>query len=161
MGVRAIRVKIVCDQKTLEHLWQTHKLFNDQLRVLLGTLFAMRRGELGVNMPHKRACKKWMDFVLERGAKDAPYLLNAVSIPKWKPATALKMLSWKTSKDPADLKKTAALVTVIKALERASLREELAYEKNDLRAGLPDSIFQPMLRDAVAYMSGHEELLAL
>ncbi len=108
MGVRAIRVKIVCDQKTLEHLWQTHKLFNDQLRVLLGKLFAMRRGDLGVNMPHKRACKKWMDFVLERGAKDAPYLLNAVSIPKWKPATALKMLSWKTSKDHPDLKKSAA-----------------------------------------------------
>ena len=165
VGVRAIRVKIVCDQKTLEHLWRTHKLFNDQLRVLLEKLFAMRRGELGANATHRKVCKRWMEFVLERGAKDAPYLLNAVSIPKWKPATAMKMLSWKPPKDPTELKKFEArfaeLDRAIKALERASTKGELAYEKNDLRAGLPDSIFQPMLRDAVAYMSGHEELLAL
>jgi transposase len=165
MGVRAIKARIHCDGPTLQHLWRTHWVFNDRLKSLLGKLFAMRRGELGANPEHRKACKVWMEFILSRPAKDAVYLLNAVSITGWKPATALKMLTAKPPKDPAELKKfekrMADLAAAIKTLGAASTKSKLAYEKTDERDGLPDSIFQPLLRDAVAYMSGHEELLAI
>jgi len=165
MGVRALRARIECDRSTLDHLWRTHVVFNDRLRSLLGKLFAMRRGELGLGVKHRQACAAWIEFVLSRPAKDAVYLLNAVSIEGWKPATAMKMISAKLPKDPAERekaeKKIAALDRTIKALTAASAKGKLAYSKQEQRDGLPDSIFQPLVRDAAAYMSGHQELLAL
>jgi transposase len=165
MGVRAIRARIECDRATLEHLWRTHVIFNDRLQGFLARLFAMRRGLLGADDKHRKACAAWMEFVLSRPAKDAPYLLNAVSIRNWKPTTAMKMLSVKLPKDPLERataeRQVAALDRVIKALTAASAAGNLAYEKHDERDGLPDSVFQPLVRDAVAYMSGHQELLAL
>lgn len=165
MGVRAIRARIECDRATLEHLWRTHVVFNGRLQGYLQRLFAMRRGELGADAKHREACAAWMDFVLSRPAKDAVYLLNAVSIEGWKPATASKMLATKPPKDPVERKKaekrTATLTRTMTTLAAASAKGRLAYVKSAERDGLPDSIFQPLIRDAVAYMSGHQELMAM
>jgi transposase len=165
MGVRAIRARIDCDRATLEHLWRTHCLFNVRLRGFLQTLFAMRRGELGVNAAHRQACAAWMDFVLSRPARDAWYLLNAVSIEKWKPATAMKMAALKLPKDPALRaaieKAVADLETLIRQLSAASEQNKLAYSKQEARDGLPESLFCSLVRDSVAYISGHRELTTL
>jgi transposase len=165
MGVRAIRARIECDRPTLEHLWRTHCVFNARLRALLTKLFAMRRGELGADDKHRKACAAWVEFVLSRPAKDAVYLLNAVSIEGWKPATAMKMISIKLPKDPELQAKVSRwmeqLDRTIKALTAASAKGKVAYAKQEERDGLPDSLFQPLVRDAIAYMSGHQELLAL
>jgi hypothetical protein len=122
MGVRAIKARIQCDGPTLHHLWRTHKVFNDRLKSLLGKLFAMRRGELGTNPEHRKACKVWMEFILSRPAKDAVYLLNAVSITGWKPATALKMLTAKPPKDPAELRKFEKRMTDLAAAIKTRTR---------------------------------------
>jgi len=165
MGVRAIRARIDCDRPTLEHLWRTHLVFNERLRSLLTKLFAMRRGTLGADEKHTKACAAWMEFVLSRPAKDAVYLLNAVSIEGWKPTTAMKMISAKLPKDPDERKKVekriAELDRTIKTLTASSAKGKVAYVKQEERGGLPDSLFQPLIRDAIAYMSGHQELLAL
>jgi transposase len=165
MGVRAIRARIECDRPTLEHLWRTHCVFNARLRELLTKLFAMRRGTLGADDKYRKACATWMEFVLSRPAKDAVYLLNAVSIERWKPATAMKMISAKLPKDPVERKKVEKrideLARTIRALTVASATGKVAYAKQEERDGLPDSLFQPLVRDACAYMSGHQELLAL
>jgi transposase len=165
MGVRAIRARIECNRPTLENLWRTHRAFNDRLRGLLKKLFAMRRGELGADDKHRKACAAWMAFVLSRPAKDAVYLLNAVSIKGWKPATAMKMISAKLPKDPDERRKVEKRIEqldrTIKTLTAASAKGKVAYVKQPERDGLPDSLFQPLVRDAIAYMSGHQELLAL
>lgn len=165
MGVRAIRARIECDRATLEHLWRTHCVFNARLRGFLQTLFAIKRGELGADKVHQANCAAWMEFVLSRPAKDAVYLLNAVSIEGWTPNTARKMLTTKLPADPAERarveKRLARLDRVINDLAVASSKGKLAYVKQKERDGLPDSLFQPLVRDALACMSGHKELVAL
>ena len=138
MGVRALRARIECDRPTLEHLWRTHCVFNARLRELLTKLFAMRRGTLGADDKHRKACATWMEFVLSRPAKDAVYLLNAVSIERWKPATAIKMITAKLLKDSAERKKVGKRIDeldrAIKVLTTASAKGKVAYAKQEERA---------------------------
>lgn len=159
MGVRALRVRLNCDRPTLEHLWRTHLAFNDRLRVFLPTLFAMRRGELGDSKSRRDLYQRVARFVLARDAKDAVYLLNSVSIEGWKPATALKMKARLTDPDGAEQEVTGE--SWAHEAAEVSAKGDLAYDKDAVRDGLPDSLFQPVLRDAVAYIKGHDELVAL
>lgn len=165
MGVRAFRARIRCDREALESLWRTHVVYNDTVRSLVGEMFAMLRGERGANKRHADDLSKWMEFVLSRTAKDAVYLMNAVSIKDWKPATAEKMLSGKLPVDPvsraAEERRRKDLAALIKRLVKDSAAGRLAYDKHDERAGLPDSVFQPATRDAAACLSSHRELMAL
>ena len=91
MGVRAIRARIECDQESLLHLWRTHRVFNERLPSLITKIFAMRHGKIGVTSDQRGLYQRVAEFTLARNSKDAPYLLNSVSIKGWKPATALKM----------------------------------------------------------------------
>lgn len=156
MGVRAIRVRIECDRETLVALWRTHHVFNQHLPKLITKLFAMRRGDVGANAAQRNLYQRVARFVLARDSKDAPYLLNSVSIEGWKPATALKMKA-----RIGDRSGHAEVTGDTWAIEAAALSAEgtLAYEKEGMCDGLPDSLFQPLIRDAVAYISGHDELL--
>ncbi len=48
MAVKAIQAKIIEDSpKKLEHLWLTHRLFNESIPFLIKKVFEMKRGELG------------------------------------------------------------------------------------------------------------------
>ncbi len=150
MGVRAIRTRIVCDCETLLALWRTHRVFNERLPSLIAKLFAMRRGEIGATDEQRGLYQRVARFILARDSKDAPYLLNSVSIRDWKPATALKM--------EVKLPDACGESWARKAAE-LSAKGTLAYDKESERDGLPDSLFQPLIRDAVAYISGHDELV--
>lgn len=157
MGVRALRARIECNCQLLQHLWRTHRAFNERLPSILTKLFAMRRGEHGASDAQRALYQQVANFVLARDSKDAPYLLNSVSIRGWKPATALKM-KVKTSKPDGTVVEVGADIW---AQEAATLSAQgiVAYEKSVERDGLPDSVFQPILRDAVAYISGHLALV--
>jgi transposase len=157
VGVRAIRTRIECDRETLLALWRTHRVFNERLPSLITKLFAMRRGEVGETPEQKALYQRAARFILARDSKDAPYLLNSVSIKDWKPATALKMKATFRNQDGADHQVTGDTW----ATEAADLSGKgmLAFDKESERDGLPDSVFQPLTRDAVAYISGHDELV--
>lgn len=48
MATKAIQAKVIIDSpKKLEHLWLTHRLFNESLPFLATKVFKMKRGELG------------------------------------------------------------------------------------------------------------------
>jgi len=157
VGVRAIRTRIECDRETLLALWRTHRVFNERLPSLITKLFAMRRGEVGATPEQQALYQRATRFILARDSKDAPYLLNSVSIRGWKPATALKMKATLRNQDGADHQVTGDTW----ANEAADLSGKglLAFDKERERDGLPDSLFQPLTRDAVAYISGHDELV--
>lgn len=157
MGVRAIRARVECDRETLLALWRTHRVFNERLRSLITKLFAMRRGELGSTPEQRALYQRVARFVFARDSKDAPYLLNSVSIKGWKPGTALKMKAkvWNGAAVPLEIAGESW------ASEAAALSASgaVAYDKEAERDSLPDSLFQPLIRDAVAYISGHDELV--
>lgn len=157
MGVRAIRTRIECDRETLLALWRTHRVFNKRLPSLIAKLFAMRRGEVGSSPELRALFQRAARFILARDSKDAPYLLNSVSIRGWKPATALKMRARVQGADGSEEEVTGETWAIEAAT--VSSRGSLAYDKEAERNGLPDSLFQPLLRDAVAYISGHDELV--
>ncbi|GMV24263.1 MAG: hypothetical protein AMXMBFR58_02940 [Phycisphaerae bacterium] len=159
MGVRALRVRVDCDVKTFADLWRTHLAFNEGVTKILKILLAMRRGEHGDTAEDRLFYQRVARFILARDAKDAVYLLNAVSIRGWKPGTALKMKA-KIQQAGQPPEEVSGDTWAHEAAERSG-RGQLAYWKDDLRGTLPDSIFQPMLRDAVAYLSGHDELVRL
>jgi transposase len=156
MGVRAIRVRIQCDRETLLALWRTHRVFNERLPSLITKLFAMRRGKVGSDGAQRNLYQRVARFILARDSKDAPYLLNSVSIRGWRQATALKMNAM--VHDGADCQEVAGDTWAPEAA-RLSGNGTLAYDKETERDGLPDSLFQPLIRDAVAYISGHDELV--
>lgn len=157
MGVRAIRAKVECDRETLLALWRTHRVFNERLPSLIGKVFAMRRGELGATAEQRALNQRIARFVLARDAKDAVYLLHSVSIKGWKPATALKMKA-KVSGASGKIEEVRGESWAHEAALYSS-RGLLAYDKEAERDGLPDSVFQPLVRDAAAYISGHDELV--
>lgn len=156
MGVRAIRARIECDRETLLSLWRTHRVFNERLPSLITKLFAMRRGEVGTDTTQRKLYERAARFILARDSKDAPYLLNSVSIKGWKPATALKMKA--TVRDDFYEHEVTGDTWAAEAAT-LSANGTLAYDKEAERDGLPDSLFQPLTRDAVAYISGHDELV--
>lgn len=157
MGVRALRARIECDHETLLALWRTHHVFNERLPSLIVKLFAMRRGEVGTNATQRNLYQRAAQFTLARDSKDAPYLLNSVSIRGWKPATALKMRA--KIRDGADNEREVTGESWAAEAATLSAKGTLAYDKESERDGLPDSLFQPLIRDAVAYISGHDELV--
>lgn len=157
MGERAIRTRIECDRKTLLALWRTHRVFNERLPSLIKKLFAMRRGEVGANAAQRELYQRAARFILARHSKDAPYLLNSVSIKGWKRATALKMKA-KIREGAGDEQEVTGESWAAEAAA-LSAKGTLAYDKKAERDGLPDSLFQPLIRDAVACISGHDELV--
>ena len=90
MGVRALQARIECDRTTLEHLWRTHKVFNERLPKLITTLFAMRRGEFGKTKKERDLYRRIGQFITSYSAQNADYLLNSVSMQNWKPGSAAK-----------------------------------------------------------------------
>jgi transposase len=119
----------------------------------------MRRGMSGATAEEHELYKKIANFILARSARDAPYLLNSVSIPNWKPATAIKLKVNLESKDGAKIKLTDA-DWAWKAEER-SKNGQLLYDKQKLMGDLPDTLRQMLARETVAIISGHDELTKL
>ncbi len=156
LGVRALRTRIECDRASLLALWRTHRAFNERLPNLITRIFAMRRGEVGPTPEQRGLYQRVARFVLARDARDAPYLLNSVSIRGWKPGKALTMNATVSGTGGSEMVAGESW-----AVEAARLSGEgnLAFDKAVLRDGLPDSLFQPLIRDAVAYIRGHDELV--
>lgn len=157
MGVRAIRTRIECDRETLLALWLTHRVFNERLPNMIARLFAMRRGEVGATQEQRDVYQRVARFVLARDSQDAVDLLNAVSLKKRSAkSTFSKKATIKWS--DAEEREVTGEEVFAKAVEWAA-QGIFAYEKEAMRDGLPDSMFQPLTRDAVAYISGHDELV--
>jgi hypothetical protein len=91
MSTRALQAKILCDKETLEHLWRTHRVFNERVPKLLSILLRMRRGDVGNTDELRGLYRLIARFILSCSARDAYYLLHSISFPGWKPNTALNM----------------------------------------------------------------------
>jgi hypothetical protein len=159
MPVRAIQARIDCPRDVLDHLWRTHVIFNQRLPQLISILFKMRRGECGDTEEEHQLYANIAQFILARGARDGPYLLNAISIKGWQANTARKMKAEVPGPDGRPLEVSGALWA--DGAERLSAEGQLLYDKRALLGDLPDTLRQMVARECVAIISGHQELLKI
>jgi hypothetical protein len=157
MSVRAIQARLECGKNMLEHLWRTHKVFNERLPRIIAILFKMERGEYGATDEDRALYKNIAKFVLGRNARDAPYLLNSISIKNWTPSTAKKMRATIITSDGSE-QEVSGDTWADKAAELSSAGK-LLYDKEEVLGDLPDSLRQVIVRECVAIISGHEELV--
>ena len=157
MSTRAIQARIQCDSETLEHLWRTHVVFNSRLPQVISLLFRMRRVECGTTDTEKGLYSQIATFILARGAKDAPYLLNSVSVQGWEPNTARKMKATVMGPDGQEMEISGKGW----ADDAAALSAEgkLLYNKSELLGDVPDALRQMVARESAAIISGHDELV--
>jgi hypothetical protein len=149
MPVRAIQARIDCSRDVLDHLWRTHVIFNQRLPQLISILFKMRRGECGDTEEEHQLYANIAQFILARGARDGPYLLNAISIKGWQANTARKWKAEVPGPDGRPQEVSGALWA--DEAERLSAEGQLLYDKRALLGDLPDSLRQMVARECVAY----------
>jgi len=157
MAVRAIQARLESDKLLLENLWRTHRVFNERLPRIISILFKMRRGECGTTSEERTLYESIARFVLARDAKDAPYLLNSVSIKDWTPSTAKKMKA--TIMIPGGSDQEVSGHTWAEKAAELSAAGRLLYNKQEVLGDLPDSLRQMIVRECVAIISGHDELV--
>jgi hypothetical protein len=119
----------------------------------------MRRGECGATEHESKLYQVIARFTLARNAKDAPYLLNSVSIKDWQPATANKQKATVRDHDGNEIEISGAVWTGEAA--ELSAAGKLLYDKAALLGDVPDTIRQMVAREVVAIISGHDELSGL
>ena len=158
MSVRAIGAKIECDRATLQSLWRTHLVFNERLPTLLAILFRMRRGEYGRSEDEQRLYQTLFQFILQN-SQNAEYLLNSISIPGWKPATAKKYKAMIVDADGVSKPMTGD--SWAEQVARLSAEGVLLYEKSQVLMTLPPLIRNAVCRECAAIIHGHEELSSL
>jgi hypothetical protein len=158
MSVRAIQAKVICDRATLESLWRTHRVFNERLPRILSLMFRMRRGECGETPELMALYQRIGQFITSYSAQNADYLMNAITMRGWKPGSAKK---YKIKKKDAN-GETVEISGDTWADEAAALSAKGAIlcDKQDLAGDLPACMRQMLNREAVAIISGHDELVS-
>ncbi len=157
MPVRALQARIECGPEELQSLWRTHRVFNERLPTLIKILFQMNRGECGDSEEKRKLYQEIGRFVLSRDARDGWYLLNSVSIPNWKPGTARKMRITVPDADGNEVEVSGETWAVRAAA--ISAQGELLYNKRALLGDLPETLRQMVVRESVAIVRGHQELV--
>ena len=158
MSVRMFQARIECDRQTLDRLWLTHRVFNERLPAIMSVLFNMRRGESGRNPQERRLYQRMARFFLAMDSKNAEYLLHSVSIKGWTPNTALKMRAKVRDAHGAEVPVSGD--SWAPAAAALSAKGRLLYEKAQVLGDLPATLRQMVCREAVAVISGHDELVA-
>jgi len=158
MSVRSIQARIQCDSKTLEHLWRTHRVFNERLPGIISVLFKMRRGECRTGRNQSDLYQRMARFILASSSKNAAYLLNSVSIKGWIPNTAKKQKV--RLADPGGVMQELSGSDWADDAARLSARGVLLYDKQKVLGDLPGTLGQMLCRESVAVISGHDELVA-
>lgn len=159
MAVRAMQGRIDCDRETLRALWRTHRTFNERLPSVLSVLFKMRRGKLGRNAAERQLYRDVGRFIVSCPAQNADYLMNAVSLKGWKPGSAKK---YKIKSVDGDGRAIEVLgETWADEAAKLSAQGKLLFDKDELSGDLPGCMRQMLNREAVAIISGHDELVAL
>ncbi|MEX2142246.1 MAG: transposase [Pirellulales bacterium] len=158
MGVRALQAKIEFDRTTLEHLWRTHRVFNERLPHVLRILFKLRRGEYGTTTEKRNLYQKIGQFITAYSSQNADYLMNSISMRGWKPATAKNYKANVNTRDGASEEISGTAWADEAAMLSAS--GELVFDKEKLSGDLPGCMRQMLNRDSVAMISGHDELVA-
>lgn len=156
MGTRAIRSRAIVDGSALRDAWRTHYVFNERLPSIIGILFKMRRCEFGENGAERELYQRIGQFITACSAQNADYLVNSISVKGWKPATAKKYKAKITVSD-GDLLEIAGDSWADQAAE-LSAAGKLLFDKEALHGDLPSCMRQMLNREAVAIISGHDEL---
>lgn len=159
MSVRTIRARVVCDRETMHHLWRTHLAFNERLPTMLSILLRMCRGESGDSKCERDLYQLIGRFILAHRAKNAPYLLNSVSIKEWNPSSALKY-SVTLRADNGDEIQVSGSTWAMEAA-RLTAEGKLLYDKQAVLGDLPGTLQQMIAREAAAILSGHDALVEL
>ncbi len=92
MGVRAIQAKLLCDDHSiLEHLWRTHRVFNERLPKVISALQEMRYGRCGDTEERRRRMSAYGKALLELEAQDAydVFIKAASGSPRYTTAKGL------------------------------------------------------------------------
>jgi transposase len=145
MSVRSFQARVECDKQTMEHLWRTHKVFNERLPEIIKILFKMKRGECGQDDKQRTLYKGVAQSILEANAQNSDYLLNSVSIKGWKPGAAKKYnkgsFTWPD--------------------EAAALSSQgiLIYDKKQVLGDLPGMMSQMICRQGVEAIKSQQEIL--
>ncbi|MFB3815827.1 MAG: zinc ribbon domain-containing protein [Terriglobales bacterium] len=72
MGVRAIQAKLLCDDRgILEHLWRTHRVFNERLPKVISALLEMRHGRCGDTQALRGRMSAFGNALLKLNAQNA------------------------------------------------------------------------------------------
>lgn len=156
MSVRAIQSRVVCDAEILRHLWRTHRVFNERLPKLLGILFKMRRGDCGQTEAERNLYQRVGRFITAYSSQNADYLMNSISMRSWKPASA-KKYSAKMAGEDGTLQEITGASWADEAAA-LSAQGKLLFDKEDMAGDLPGPMRQMLSREAVAIISGHDEL---
>lgn len=159
MSIRAMKARVVCDQATLEKLWRTHMVFNERLVPLIRILFQMRRGEVGSTAELRRLYQDIGLYVTNYSSQQADYFLNAISMPDkpWKCSTPGRYKAVEI-RSPDDTVRKIEFTDWVSQAIRLSTANELVFNKDELHGDLPGCMRQMLSREAVAIISGHDEL---
>jgi hypothetical protein len=178
MSVRAIKARIVCEQNTLDQLWRTHRVFNDELIPVLRQFNELKRGEDATRPEHSRA---FMWGVLRQDAKNAYDRIIKAATGSDKNATAKGWFRKEEAKLDEALRNHDE--NALKQLRFANEDSAQAHLNNlrqyrsafDLFVNgwrplaklrrqlecLPKFIESRLYQEAVAVISGHDELTKL
>lgn len=158
MATRALQAKIECNHEILEHLWRTHRVFNERLPKILSILFKMRRGECGATKSEKLLYQQIGQFITSYSSQNADYLMNSISMNGWKPGSA-KKYKIKTKDATGNLLEISGESWADEAARR-SQQSILLFDKQQMSGDLPACMRQMLNREAVSVISSHDELAA-
>jgi hypothetical protein len=118
----------------------------------------MKRGDSGTTDAQKHLYSQIARFVLARSSRDAPYLMNSISIRGWTPNTAKKKMK-ATLMGPDGQEVETSGDDWADAAAALSAEGTLLYDKSELLGDVPDTLRQVVVRECAAIISGHEELV--
>jgi transposase len=118
----------------------------------------MRRGECGATEQENSLYRRIGKFITAYSSQNADYLMNSISMKGWRPNTAK---GYKI-KEKIEKGETVQITGESWAEEAATLSAQgkLVFDKNELSGDLPGCMRQMLNREAVAIISGHDELVA-
>ena len=159
MSVRALKARILCDQTTVEKLWRTHLVFNEKLLPVIRILMKMRRGEVGSTPDLRTLYQDIGLYITNYSSQQAEYLLNSISMADrhWKCSTPGRYKAVEVRSADGTIRTIEFTDWMGRAIA-LSTAKQLAFDKEKVHGDLPGCIRQMISRDAVAIISGHDEL---
>jgi len=119
----------------------------------------MRRGEFGASPALRQLYRTIALHITHLESQSAPYLLHSVSIKNWTSNTAKKIKPVNVHVDGRD--RTIVVEEWVDRAAELSANGQLAYDKKKMMGDLPGCMQDMLTREAVAVISGHNELTTL
>ena len=155
---KSFSARLITSGRELEQLWALHCKFHDKLNRFIRLLVQVVDGKIGEDERTRDIYRRYVNFVLASDAKNAKYLFNGVSLPKWVSNTADKMKVEITEADGTAREMLGSEITpeVLGLLAEG----KLMFDKKPLLKDLPRWAGEFIFNDAVAFLSGYRGQIA-